>query len=104
MQIDPTYAASAERRSRRSVKPVGSTLRRVLRRAKRARDRSIRELARGTRPAQIDGSHRPIVAVEAPNLRLLSSERVLADYHLPPGRRPHSCLCATSRYGGCDER
>jgi hypothetical protein len=32
------------------------------------------------------------------------SEGVLADYHLPPGGCPHSGLCATSRYGECDER
>ena len=57
-----------------------------------------------TARAQIDGSTPAIVAVGGPDLRLLFFESVLADYHLPPGGCPHSCLCATSRYGECDER
>jgi len=51
-----------------------------------------------TARAQIDGSTRACRGGGRPDLRLSSSEGVLADHHLPP------CLCATSRYGECDER
>src|SRR6478735_8966568 len=53
------------------------------------------------RSRRLDTAHR---GGKRPDLRMLFSESVLADYHPPPGGCPRSCLCATSRYGECDER